>query len=209
MPNIAIGSNNPFRNNFVPSDDNTSPRSHPPSSHPFQKSPSTTTTIIEEDENENNSHQRQTSLNGSTARCSLSPSLAPPPSPPPIGPLPAVPVSEPQYPSAALIVDGNKIKSPSGPNGTGDGHILITIQSTDSASTPPGTGTLHMHRLSMDPASRESCNMWPALRFTQQARIRSKRTWIIIKVAIAVVIVVGAVAVGLGISKAVSDAKQN
>ena len=202
MPNIAIGSNNPFRNNCIPSgDNNTSPRSHPA---PFKKSPSTTTTIIEEDENENSS-QKQSSLNGSTARCSLSPSLSPPPSPPPIGPLPAVPVSEPQYPPAALIVDGNKSKSPSGPNGTGDGHILITIQSTDSASTPPGTGTLPMHRLSIDPVSREPCNMWPALRFTQKARIRSKRTWTIIKVAIAVVIVIGAVAVGLGISKAVSD----
>lgn len=106
------------------------------------------------------------------------------------------------------MIDGTKSKSSSMANGTGDGHILITIQSTDSAvTTPPHTGVLPTHRMSMDPA-QEQCNMWPALRLAQKSRIKSKRTWIIIKVSIAVIIVVGAVAVGLGISKAVKDAKQ-
>ncbi|KAF8431158.1 hypothetical protein BGX38DRAFT_357639 [Terfezia claveryi] len=181
-----IGSNNPFRNSFVASDDeNTSSRSLPPPSHPLQKSPSTTTTILEEDESEAMSQQRQFSWTGSTARSSP-PSPVPPPTPPPTGPLPAIPQA----------------------GGTNDGHILITIQSTgSSASTVPHTGTIPTHRLSIDPA-QEHCNMWPALRSTQKSRIKSKRTWIIIKVAIATVIVVGAVAVGLGISKAVNDAKQ-
>ena len=203
-----IGSNNPFRNSFVaPDDENTSSRSLPPPSHPLQKSPSTTTTILEEDESEGMAQQRQFSWTGSTARSS-SPSPVPPPTPPPTGPLPAIPQGEPNYPPAAYILDGNKSKSSSVAGGTNDGHILITIQSTgSSASTPPHTGTLPTHRLSMDPA-QEHCNMWPALRSTQKSRIKNKRTWIIIKVAIATVIVVGAVAVGLGISKAVNDAKQ-
>ncbi|KAF8422935.1 hypothetical protein EV426DRAFT_153623 [Tirmania nivea] len=203
-----IGSNNPFRNSFVSSDDeNTSSRSLPPPSHPLQKSPSTTTTILEEDESEAMTQQRQFSWTGSTGRSS-SPSPVPPPTPPPTGPLPAIPQGEPNFPSTAYILDGNKSKSSSVAGGTNDGHILITIQSTGSStSTPPHTGIPPTHRLSMDPA-QEHCNMWPALRSTQKSRIKSKRTWIIIKVAIATVIVVGAVAVGLGISKAVNDAKQ-
>jgi len=205
-----IGSNNPFRNSFLtPDDENTSSRAPPqPPSHPLQKSPSTTTTIFEEDESEVMTQQEQFSCTGRTARSSP-PSPVPPPTPPPTGPLPTIPQGEPNYPPAAYILDGDKSKSSSVAGGTNDGHILITIQSTgSSASTPPHTGTLPTHRLSMDPI-QEHCNMWPALRSTQKSRIKSKRTWTIIKVAIATVIVVGAVAVGLGISKAVNDAKQS
>ncbi|KAF8464643.1 hypothetical protein BDZ91DRAFT_250842 [Kalaharituber pfeilii] len=192
-----IGSNNPFRHSFnADGDNNTFARSLPPASHPLQKSPSTTTTIMEEDESEHISQHRQ--LSGMTA---ISPSLIPPPTPPPTGPLPE--------PPTAYVLDSNKNKSaPS--DGTGDGHILITIQSTgSSASTPPHTGNIHPNnRMSVD-VSQQNCNMWPALRLAKKTEFKSKRRWIIIKVAIAAIIVVGAVAVGLGISKAVNDSKQS
>ena len=190
----TIGSNNPFRNSIAAAEDeNTTARSPPPPSHPLSKPPSTTT-IIEEDETEAGHQSRRYSPD-------------PPSTPPPTGPLPELPKPGLQPLQTAFIIDSNKHKSLT-PTGNGDGHILITVHSTDSAtSTPPQTGSTHpTHRLSLDPG-KENCTMWPALRFTQKAKFKSRRTWIIIKVTIAVVIVVGAVAIGLGISKAVNDAK--
>ena len=200
----SIGSNNPFRYSFggSESDSHTAQNSQPsqslcPPSQPLQRTASSTTTIMEEDESEI-MYTQPIIMTRTNSACE------PPPTPPPNGPLPQLPTPLPN----AFILDGSKNSKRLSGNGTGDAHILITVHSRDSqGSTPPHTAGLPTHKMSMD-ASQQNCNMWPAIRFTQKAKLRGKRRWIAIKVAIAVVIIVGAVAVGLGISKTVNDGKK-
>ncbi|KAI5807510.1 hypothetical protein DFH27DRAFT_608277 [Peziza echinospora] len=197
----SIGSNNPFRHSFGASEPEspTTSNSLCPPSQPLQRTTSSTTTIMEEDENEL-TYSQPITMRRTNSACE------PPPTPPPNGPLPQLPTA----PQNAYILDGPKNSKRVAGEGNGDGHILITIHSRDSQASspsPPQTaGPPPTHKMSMD-ASQQNCNMWPAIRFTQKARFKSKRRWIALKVGIAVVIVIGAVAIGLGISKAVNDGK--
>lgn len=83
-----------------------------------------------------------------------------------------------------------------------DCDVIITINSASTDMRP----SMAVPRPSVQ---ADKCTMWPAHRQQEKKRISNKRQTMWIKVVIAVVIVVGAVALGLGITKAVRDAKRN
>ena len=75
-----------------------------------------------------------------------------------------------------------------------------------STSGRSNRGSVYNPRISMQTTA--SCNMWPAHRQMKKERVKGKQWRMWVKVGVAVVLVVGAAALGLGITKAVRDAKR-